>query len=96
MMKDDIFRIASQTKAITSVAAMILYEEGRFLLDDPVSKYIPSFANEKVLDKFNPEDSSYTTVPAKRQVTIRCADREQGIQCYLRKEPPDGRILCGK
>ncbi|HTQ66812.1 MAG TPA: serine hydrolase domain-containing protein [Puia sp.] len=71
MLKDDIFRIASQTKAITSVAAMILYEEGKFLLDDPVSKYIPSFANEKVLDKFNPEDSSYTTVPAKRQVTVR-------------------------
>src|SRR5688572_30641730 len=38
---DHIFRIASQTKAITSVAAMILYEEGKFLLDDPLSRYIP-------------------------------------------------------
>jgi CubicO group peptidase (beta-lactamase class C family) len=71
MPKDGIFRIASQTKAITSVAVMMLYEEGKFLLDDPVSNYIPEFANETVLDKFNAADSSYTTVPAKRQVTIR-------------------------
>ena len=69
--KDDIFRIASQTKAITSVAVMMLYEEGKFLLDDPVSKYIPSFSHEQVLDKFNETDSTYTTVPAKRDVTIR-------------------------
>ncbi|MGN6293975.1 MAG: serine hydrolase domain-containing protein [Chitinophagaceae bacterium] len=71
MKKDAIFRIASQTKAITSVAIMMLYEEGKLLLDDPVSRYIPSFANQKVLDKFNEADSSYTTVPAKRPVTIR-------------------------
>ncbi|HTS46066.1 MAG TPA: serine hydrolase domain-containing protein [Puia sp.] len=71
LQKDDIFRIASQTKAITSTAAMMLYEEGKFLLDDPVSKYLPAFAHEKVLDKFNPADSSYTTVPAKRDITIR-------------------------
>ena len=69
--KDGIFRIASQTKAITSVAVMILFEEGKFLLDDPVSKYIPSFTNQKVLDKFNAADTTYTTVPAKRSVTIR-------------------------
>ena len=71
MQKDGIFRIASQTKAITSVAVMMLYEEGKFLLDDEVSKYIPAFANERVLDKFDEKDSSYTTVPAKRQITIR-------------------------
>ncbi len=71
MKKDDIFRIASQTKAIASVAVMMLYEEGKFLLDDPISAYIPSFANEKVLDKFNEADTTYTTVPAKRQATIR-------------------------
>lgn len=68
---DNIYRIASQTKAITSVAIMMLYEEGKFLLDDPVSRYIPEFAKQKVLDKFNPADSSYTTVPAKSEVTIR-------------------------
>src|ERR1700712_2674536 len=71
MQKDGIFRIASQTKAITSVAVMMLYEEGKFLLDDAVSKYIPAFANATVLDKFNQADTTYTTVPAKRQITIR-------------------------
>ncbi|TBO41427.1 serine hydrolase domain-containing protein [Pedobacter kyonggii] len=71
MHKDAIFRIASQTKAITSTAVMMLWEEGKFLLDDPVSKYIPSFASPKVLDKFNEKDSSYTTLPAKREITIR-------------------------
>jgi CubicO group peptidase (beta-lactamase class C family) len=68
---DNIFRIASQTKAITSVAVMILFEEGKFLLDDPISKYIPAFAHPKVLDKFNERDSSYTTIPAVREVSIR-------------------------
>ena len=71
LAKDGIFRIASQTKAITSVAAMILYEEGKFLLDDAVSKYIPSFEKATVVDKFNEKDTTYTTVPAKRDVTIR-------------------------
>jgi len=47
---DAIFRIASMTKAVTSVAAMILLEEGRYLLNDPLSKYIPAFANSKVAD----------------------------------------------
>jgi len=71
MQKDAIFRIASQTKAITSTAIMMLWEEGKFLLDDPISKYIPSFAKPKVLDKFNEKDSTYTTLPAKREITIR-------------------------
>lgn len=71
MPKDGIFRIASQTKAITSVAVMMLYEEGKFLLDDSVSKYIPAFSNERVLDKFNDTDTTYTTIPAKRPITIR-------------------------
>jgi CubicO group peptidase (beta-lactamase class C family) len=69
--KNGIFRIASQTKAITTVAAMILWEEGKFSLDDPVSKFIPSFANQQVLNTFNAKDTTYTTVPAKRTVTIR-------------------------
>ena len=68
---DAIFRIASQTKAITAVAVMMLWEEGKFLLDDPIGKYIPEFASMQVLDKFNATDSSYTTVPAKRGITIR-------------------------
>lgn len=71
MKKDAIFRIASQTKAITSIAVMILFEEGKFLLDDPISKYIPAFKNPQILDKFNEKDSTYSTKPASREITIR-------------------------
>jgi len=66
-----IFRIASQTKAVTSVAVMKLLEQGKILLDDPISKYIPQFKDPKILDKFNPVDSSYTTISAQREITIR-------------------------
>lgn len=68
---DHIFRIASQTKAITSVGIMILFEEGKLLLDDPLSKYIPAFAKTQVLDQFNEKDSTYTTKPANKPITIR-------------------------
>ncbi len=71
MKRDDIFRIASQTKAITSTAVMMLWEEGKFKLDDPISKYIPEFGEAQILDTFNDKDSSYTTKPAKKQITIR-------------------------
>ncbi|HEX5654109.1 MAG TPA: serine hydrolase domain-containing protein [Chitinophagaceae bacterium] len=71
LARDGIFRIASQTKAITSVAIMILYEEGKLLLSDPVSKYIPSFKKQTVLDKFNAADTTYTTVPVQRDITIK-------------------------
>ncbi len=69
--KYEIFRIASQTKAITSVALMTLFEEGKFLLDDPVSKYIPDFENVTVLESFNDKDTSYTARPATGKITIR-------------------------
>jgi CubicO group peptidase (beta-lactamase class C family) len=71
LQKEGIFRIASQTKAITSVAMMMLFEEGKFQLDDAVSKYIPAFKNQQVLDKFNEADTSYSTVLAKSEITIR-------------------------
>ncbi len=71
LSKDAIVRIASQTKAITSTAVMMLYEEGKILLDEPVSKYIPAFKTTAVLDKFTEADSSFSTIPAKRQITIR-------------------------
>lgn len=70
LQKDDIYRIASQTKSVTCAAVMMLYEEGKFLLDDPVSEYLPEFRNPEVLKSFNEEDSSYTTEPASREVTI--------------------------
>ncbi|MCE5331092.1 MAG: beta-lactamase family protein [Bacteroidales bacterium] len=69
--KDDIFRMASQTKAITAVAVMTLFEEGKILLDEPVKKYIPEFANPQVMVSFNRADSSFTTRPATRDITIR-------------------------
>jgi len=71
MKNDDIFRIASQTKAITSTAVMMLWEEGKFQLDDPISKYIPAFKNARVLDTFNESDSTYTTKSADKEITIR-------------------------
>jgi CubicO group peptidase (beta-lactamase class C family) len=71
MQTDAIFRIASQTKAIASIGFMMLFEEGKFLLDDPVSRYIPEFKNPMVLDKFNKKDTTFTCIPAKREVTIR-------------------------
>ncbi|NOT74459.1 MAG: beta-lactamase family protein [Cyclobacteriaceae bacterium] len=71
MKKDDIFRMASQSKAITSLAVMMLYEEGKFMLDEPVSRYIPEFRNPKVLVNLNWKDTTYTTTPAKSEITIR-------------------------
>lgn len=68
MAFDAIFRIASQTKAITSVAAMMLVEEGRLGLLDPVSRYLPGFATTTVLTR---TDSTQVTVPARRPITIR-------------------------
>ncbi|GGG92643.1 serine hydrolase [Parapedobacter pyrenivorans] len=68
---DDIFRIASQTKAITATAVMMLWEEGKFQLDDPISNYIPEFKNPQVLQSFRYTDTSYTTRPADKEITIR-------------------------
>lgn len=70
MSEDAVFRIYSMTKPITGVALMMLYEEGKFDLDDPVSRYLPSFANQRVFSGVN-EDGSLKTVPAEREATIR-------------------------
>jgi CubicO group peptidase (beta-lactamase class C family) len=69
MRTDAMFRICSMTKPITSVAVMMLYEEGKFLLDDPISKYLPEFKNPKVYVK--PASGQPYTIPAKREITIR-------------------------
>jgi CubicO group peptidase (beta-lactamase class C family) len=71
MEKNSIFRIASQTKAITSTAILMLYEEGKIQLDDPISKYIPEFANPQVLASFRYADTTYTTKPSSKVITIR-------------------------
>jgi CubicO group peptidase (beta-lactamase class C family) len=73
MRTDSIFRICSMSKPITSVAVMILYEEGRFLLDEPVSNYLPEFKHMKVLDPPWPQDKTSppgALVDAKRPITI--------------------------
>lgn len=69
MPTDAMFRICSMSKPITSVAVMMLYEEGKFLLDDPVSKYLPEFKNPKVLVK--PASGEPYTIPATKEITIR-------------------------
>ena len=70
MSKDAMFRIASMSKAITTVAVMILFEEGHFLLTDPISKFIPEFSSPKVVMK-SPTSDSIILVPAKSEITIR-------------------------
>ncbi|MFB3923737.1 MAG: serine hydrolase domain-containing protein [Terriglobia bacterium] len=74
MRTDNIFRICSMSKPITSVAVMMLYEEGRFTLNQPVSDFIPEFKNMKVLDPPYPQDKTSppgALVDAKRPITIR-------------------------
>lgn len=66
-----IFSIASMTKPVTSVAIMMLIERGKLQLDDPVSKYLTGFDNLRVITKFNEQDATYETRPAKRPMTIR-------------------------
>lgn len=72
MQKNTIFRVVSMTKPLTSTAVMLLYEEGKLLLSDPVSKYIPEFKDPKVLE-LQPKGSAseYKLVPAHREITIR-------------------------
>ncbi len=71
MRKDAIFRIASMTKALTSTAVMMLVEEGKVGLDDPIAKYLPALAHPQVLSRVDLAAGTYETVPAKRPITIR-------------------------
>ena len=74
MRVDSIFRLASMTKPITSLAVMMLHEEGKFLLNDPVSKFLPEFKNPKVAVANAPNERAaegFKLVPANREITIR-------------------------
>jgi methyl acetate hydrolase len=71
MSMDSVFRIASMTKPLTSVGVMMLVEEGKLKLDDPVVKYLPGFDKRAVIAAFNQTSGRYTTRPAARAVTIR-------------------------
>jgi CubicO group peptidase (beta-lactamase class C family) len=68
MERDTLFRIASMTKPVTTVAALMLMEEGKLSLDDPITKWAPEFANRRVL--VDPEGPIDNTVPAARDITI--------------------------
>ena len=71
MPKDAIFRIASMSKAITTVAAMMLVEEGKLLLEEPVSKYVPAFKKTSVMTAATASGPEVASVPARREITIR-------------------------
>jgi CubicO group peptidase (beta-lactamase class C family) len=70
MTTDTIFNIASMTKPMTTVGALMLYEQGKILIDDPLSKYFPKFATMRVAVRDAGEPTA-GTVPANRQITIQ-------------------------
>ena len=70
METDTIFRIASMSKAVTSVAAMILYEQGRFSLNDPISKFLPEFSNMKVISEVDDGGKIIAKTDAKNLIRI--------------------------
>lgn len=71
MPADAIFRIMSQTKALTSLGILQLFEQGKLRLDQPISDFIPSFKSPRVLKDFNAADTTYTSEAAKREITFR-------------------------
>jgi CubicO group peptidase (beta-lactamase class C family) len=71
MTPDAIFRMASMTKPVTTIAIMMLYEEGKLGLDDAVAKYLPGFDDLQVISAFNASDGSVQTRVAKRPMTLR-------------------------
>lgn len=86
MQKDTLFRIFSMTKAITSTAALMLCEEGRMSLDDPVGKHLPALADPQVFV------TEGTAVPAERQPTVRDLLRHTGGYASLGSPHPVGRF----
>lgn len=92
--KDHLFRMASMTKPLVSVAAMQLIEQGKLNLDDPVGKYIPSFNETEVLTGFNPADSTFTSNPSKSIPTIRqLLTHTAGVPYGFMKPPVFGAYL---
>jgi CubicO group peptidase (beta-lactamase class C family) len=71
MTTDTIFNIASMTKPMTTVGALMLYEQGKLLIDDPLSKYFPKFASMRVAARDGANEPTADTVPANRQITIQ-------------------------
>jgi methyl acetate hydrolase len=71
MTRDAFFRIASMTKPVTSLAVMMLEEEGKIALDDPIEKFLPELSNREVFTEFNLETGEYSSRPAEKLITIR-------------------------
>lgn len=71
MAEDTIFRVASMTKPLTSCAIMMLHEQGKLGLDDPVGRFLPSLNTPQVIDSYDQATATYTTRPAVRDITIR-------------------------
>lgn len=71
MTRDAIFRIASMTKPVTSLAVMMLVEEGKVNLDDPIGDYLPEVAEREVFSSFDLETGEYTSAPAENPITVR-------------------------
>jgi CubicO group peptidase (beta-lactamase class C family) len=71
LARDTLFRIASMTKPITSVALMQLVEQGKIALDDPAEKYLPELKNPQVIESFNAATGDYKLRPASRPATVR-------------------------
>lgn len=99
MPEDAIFRMYSMTKAVTGVAAMILYEHGHFALTDPISNYLPEFKTMSVaIDETGPATGrrrSYT-VPADRQITVRDLFMHTAGLSYAGSKAPDGEAYFAK
>lgn len=88
MQADTMFRMASVSKVVTSTAILMLIDEGKVALNDPMSKFIPEFANLKVAETV---DGKRTLVPPTRPITIRdCLTHTSGLMCGLPVlDPPD-------
>ena len=92
--KDHLFRMASMTKPIVSVAAMQLVEAGKLKLDDPVGKYIPSFMKTEILTNFNAADTTWTSTATSSTPTIRqLLTQTAGVPYGFMNPPVNGAIL---
>ena len=94
LKKDAIYRVFSMTKPVTGVAVMILFEEGRFLLDDPVSKYLPCFKSLLVFDSEGA--TGMKLVKPKREVTVRDLLRQTSGLSYGSSGDPVGKLYQAK
>ena len=103
MTTDTIFNIASMTKPMAAVAALMLYEQGRLLMDDPLSKYFPKFADMRVAARDAQGEPTNETVPAQRRITIQDLPRHTSGLIYggrgttlVHKQYPEGSVAIAR